>query len=95
MDTNAEIANYTQYLASIQAPYYDLLQNIYLPSLNLWKNPYTEALSLDVVGQDFIDKNPLNNTNIIAFWSNYLKTSLYDTDTRITDVVVDEPMMDG
>jgi hypothetical protein len=95
VDTTSEITNYTTYLASIQAPYYDLLQNIYLPSLNLWKNPYTEELSLAVVGQDFIDKNPLNNTNIIAFWSNYLKTSLYDTDTRITDVVVDEPTMDG
>ena len=48
-DTTTEIQTYATYLSSIQAPYYYLLQRIYLPSLNLWKNPYTQALSLDVV----------------------------------------------
>lgn len=94
-DTNTEIGTYTTYLSSIQAPYYDLLKNIYLPSLNLRKNQYTNTLSLDVVGQDFIDKNPLNDTNIIAFWSDYLKSSLNDTDTHISDVVVEDATMDG
>gem|GEM_PF-4701203 len=38
------IANYTRY----EAPYSYFLEYIYLPRLNVWKNPFTEKVSINL-----------------------------------------------
>jgi len=47
--TEGEITKYTDYLHSLQVPYTYLLKYIYLPSLNVWKENYTDKIDTDLI----------------------------------------------
>jgi hypothetical protein len=47
--TQGEITKYTDYLHSLQIPYTYLLQYIYLPSLNVWKEKYTNKIDTNLI----------------------------------------------
>ena len=38
--------------------YSDFLRNLLLPSLNIWKNPYTQQVDLSLLGKKYLDNNP-------------------------------------
>ena len=41
-----------------QKSYYEvLLQNIYLPSLNVWKDPYTKDFDMSILWQKYLEKD--------------------------------------
>ncbi|MEI6672207.1 MAG: hypothetical protein WCL02_02345 [bacterium] len=44
-----EISKYTDYLHALQIPYTYLLKYIYLPSLNVWKENYTDKIDTDLI----------------------------------------------
>lgn len=44
-----EIAKYTDYLYSLQVPYTYLLKYIYLPSLNVRKENYTDTIDINLI----------------------------------------------
>lgn len=46
---NAEISKYTEYLHGLQIPYTYLLKYIYLPSLNVWEENYTENIDVNLI----------------------------------------------
>ena len=48
-NTEGEITKYTDYLHSLQVPYTYLLKYIYLPSLNVWKENYTDKIDTDLI----------------------------------------------
>lgn len=47
--TKGEINKYTEYLHSLQIPYTYLLKYIYLPSLNVWKENYTDTIDSNLI----------------------------------------------
>lgn len=47
--TKGEISKYTDYLHSLQIPYIYLLKYRYLPSLNVWKENYTETIDTNLI----------------------------------------------
>lgn len=47
--TEGEITKYTDYLSSLQVPYTYLLQYIYLPSLNVRKEKYTDKIDTNLL----------------------------------------------
>jgi hypothetical protein len=49
MLTEGEINKYSDYLASLQVPYTYLLQYIYLPSLNVRKEKYTDKIDTNLI----------------------------------------------
>ena len=49
-DMKSDISTYSNYLADLQVPYTYFLQYIYLPSLNIWKDPYTHQIDPDLIG---------------------------------------------
>lgn len=53
IDENAlmqnEISKYNDYLSALQVPYTYLLQYIYLPSLNVWKEKYTDKIDINLI----------------------------------------------
>ncbi len=63
--TQWEITKYTDYLNALQVPYTYLLQYIYLPSLNVWKEKYTNKIDVDLVGLKFLEKNPYNDITLL------------------------------
>jgi len=38
--------------------YSDFLRNFLLPSLNIWKDPYTQQIDLSILGKKYLQKNP-------------------------------------
>ena len=57
-----------------QKNYYEvLLQNIYLPSLNIWKNPYTKNIDLWILWQKYLEMNKFQDLYLIQYRSDFIK----------------------
>ena len=49
-----------------QKDYYEvLLQNIYLPSLNIWKDPYTKNFNMSILWQNYLDSDKFQDLYLI------------------------------
>ena len=57
-----------------QKNYYEtLLQNIYLPSLNVWKNPYTKNFDVGIVWQKYLETDKFQDLYLIQYRSDFIK----------------------
>ena len=65
--------------------YETLLQNIYLPSLNVWKDPYTKNFDITVMGQKYLEKDKFQDLYLIQYWSDFIKYVWNDADYNIVD----------
>ncbi|UFX83052.1 hypothetical protein [Candidatus Absconditicoccus praedator] len=61
------------YMDELQAPYHHFLNDFYLPSLNIWQEPFSEEIDKELFGQRFLDDNPYLDTNLIDEWSNFFR----------------------
>ena len=71
--TEKDLAIYSKYLAELQIPYTYFLQQIYLPSLNIWKDPYTNQISIDIIGMKYLQKNPYDDIKLLQKRSDFFK----------------------
>ncbi len=86
-----EIERYEIYKENLQYPYTYFLQYLLLPKLNIRKNSYTEELSINILGKNFLDKNPYNDINLmqkrVDFFSNTNQNELNQIkDIKIGDI---------
>ncbi len=95
MLTEGEIRKYSDYLSSLQVPYTYLLQYIYLPSLNIWKEKYTNKIDINLIGIKFLEQNPFNDITLLQKRGDFFK-DLWDNnesndvqDMKIGDIVED------
>ena len=72
-NTEGEITKYTDYLHSLQVPYTYLLKYIYLPSLNVWKENYTDKIDTDLIWIKFLEKNPYNDITLLQKRGDFFK----------------------
>jgi hypothetical protein len=68
-----DITTYDTYLADLQVPYTYLLQYIYLPTLNIRKDHYTQQINPDIIGLQFLQKNPYTDITLLQTWSDFFK----------------------
>lgn len=94
--TEWEITKYTDYLSSLQVPYTYLLKYLYLPSLNVWKENYTEKIDTNLIWIKFLEKNPFNDITLLQKRGDFFK-NLGDNnesndilDMKIGDFVEDD-----
>lgn len=75
--TNEEITSekerYEWYFKLLHAPYDNFMQYLYLPRLNIWKNPYTNEIDTTLIGRNFLEVNPYTDLFLITRWSDYFK----------------------
>ena len=71
--TEGEITKYTDYLHSLQVQYTYLLKYIYLPSLNVWKENYTDKIDTDLIWIKFLEKNPYNDITLLQKRGDFFK----------------------
>ena len=96
MTTKADITTYSNYLASLQIPYTYFLQYMYLPSLNIRRNPYTQQIDPDIIGLQYLQKNPYNDITLLQKRSDFFKNvgdnneSNDITDINIGDITEDQ-----
>lgn len=72
-NTEWEILKYTDYLHSLQLPYTYLLKYIYLPSLNVWKQNYTDKIDINLIWIKFLEKNPYNDITLLQKRGDFFK----------------------
>jgi len=91
-----EITKYTDYLHALQIPYIYLLKYIYLPSLNVWKENYTDNIDTNLIWIKFLEKNPYNDITLLQKRGDFFK-NLGDNnesndvlDMKIGDFVEDD-----
>ncbi len=64
-------------ILSYQISYQYFLTHKLLPSLNIWKNPFTQKIDLTIVWDKFLDMkyNLFIDTNLIKYWTSFLTHS--------------------
>ena len=81
-----EVLTGRQMFRDQQKNYYEiLLQNIYLPSLNVWKNPYTKNFDMSVLWQKYLEKDKFQDLYLIQYWSDFVKYVWNDADYNTID----------
>lgn len=71
-----------------QKDYYEvLLQNIYLPSLNVWKDPYTKNFNMWVLWQKYLESDKFQDLYLIQYWSDFAKYVGNDADYNTIDQI--------
>lgn len=69
-----------------QKSYYEvLLQNIYLPSLNIWKDPYTKDFNMGILWQRYLETDKFQDLYLIQYWSDFAKYVGNDADYNTID----------
>ena len=71
-----------------QKSYYEvLLQNIYLPSLNIWKNQYTQNFDMTILWQKYLDADKFQDLYLIQYWSDFIKYVWNDADYNTVESI--------
>jgi len=69
-----------------QKNYYEvLLQNIYLPTLNVWKDPYTKNFNMWILWQKYLETDKFQDLYLIQYWSDFAKYVWNDADYNTID----------
>lgn len=63
--TKEEEDRFVQYQELLQMPYGYFMQYRLLPTLNIWKNPYTQTVDTSLIAQRFLEENPYTDLAII------------------------------
>lgn len=71
--------------------YTDFLKNLLLPSLNIWKDPYTKEIDLSILGKKYLDHNPYQDISLLSQWSSIVKDSGKDVgDNEVVNMKIGE-----
>jgi hypothetical protein len=68
-----EVQRYNDYIQALQIPYTELLQYIYLPQLNIRKDPYLGSIDTELIGKKFLENNPYNDILLLQQRSDFFK----------------------
>jgi len=80
-DNIAEEISEDEIFKQQQKDYYEvLLQNIYLPSLNIWKDPYTKNFNMSILWQNYLESDKFQDLYLIQYWSDFAKYVWNDAD---------------
>ena len=76
--------------------YNEFLRNFLLPSLNIWKNPYTKEIDISMMWKKYLDLNPYQDISLLSQWSSIIRDSWKEvwlnevTDMKIWDIIEDD-----
>ena len=74
-DIKDEIVRYDGYKKELQSSYTNFFQYILVPKLNIRKEEYTNKINIDLVGENFLEKNPYNDINLYQKRSNFFSST--------------------
>lgn len=71
--------------------YTEFLRNLLLPSLNIWKDPYTKEVDLSILGKKYLDTNPYQDISLLSQWSSIIRESGKDVgDNEVVNMKIGE-----
>jgi len=83
-----EVQRYEKYVDTLQIPFEYFLQYIYLPRLNIRKDPYLGDIDTTLIGINFLEKNPYNDVQLLQTWSDFFKRVWENESNQITNITV-------
>lgn len=87
-DNIEEVVTSRELFKKQQKSYYEvLLQNIYLPSLNIWKDPYTKNFDMTLLWQRYLENDKFQDLYLIQYWSDFAKYVWNDADYNTIDSI--------
>lgn len=86
---------YNQYMA----PYNHFLSHIFLPSLDIWKDKFSQKINVDIFWWEYLDKAAYIDLNLVRYWSEYFEKSykwkFYQWErNRVDNILVDDMQSD-
>ena len=83
-----QVTSYGNYRKQLSLPYTYFLHYVYTPSLNIWKDPFTQKIDTNLVWEKYLVKNPYNDIALIQKRTNFFKdmgsVDQYNTITNIS-----------
>lgn len=73
INNSKEKVELTEKFEKLQVSYNYFLKQLYLPSLNIWKNDFTDELDLSIYWEKYLEKNSYIDTNLLSDWSWFFK----------------------
>lgn len=71
--------------------YSEFLRNLLLPSLNIWKDPYSQEIDLSIMGKKYLDTNPYQDIALLSQWSSIIRESGKDVwDNEVVNMKIGE-----
>jgi hypothetical protein len=90
IDLHNEERLITNNLESYRVPFNVFLRFLYLPSLNVWKDPFLGTVDTTLMGSRFLENNPYTDISLINQWTDFFKHMGSDTYNDIDAIVVNE-----
>ena len=76
-------------LSEMKNPDYKFMDNLFLPSINIWKDTYTWELTDELMWQDYMELNNFIDTNLLVNWSDFFSNMWEDfPDNDITTISI-------
>lgn len=84
-----EIERYNYYLSILQSPYSNFMKHIFLPELNIRKDPFTKKIDTSIIWIKYLEKNPYSDIKLIQKRSNFVK-NVWDNNefNQIENIVI-------
>ena len=71
--------------------YNEFLRNFLLPSLNIWKDPYTNVIDITMMWRKYLDKNPYQDISLMAQWSSVIWDSWKEVwVNEVVDITIED-----
>lgn len=83
-----ETQRYEDHKKELQSSYTNFLQYFLVPKLNIRKEPYTDKLNLNLIGENFLEQNPFNDINLYQKWSNFFSSTEKNQVNTINDLQI-------
>lgn len=96
LEISKDTERYNKYLSTLQSPYSYLMRHIFLPQINIWKDPFMWDIDISIIWAKFLEKNPYNDIKLIQKWSDFFKNVWNNNefneieDILIWDIIEDE-----
>jgi hypothetical protein len=72
-DIKNQIKETKEHRMRLSLPYDNLLHFLYIPSLNIWENPFTNEIDTNLIGEKFLKNNPYSDISLIQQWTDFFK----------------------
>lgn len=67
------IKQYTRRREELSLPFDHLMNLFYVPSLNLWRDPFTNTIDTSLIGKKYLQHNRYSDIALIEEWTNFFK----------------------
>lgn len=75
----------------LSLPFNNFLHMFYVPTINIWKDPFTDEIDTDLIGKKYIENNPYGDIALIQKWTDFFRdVSVGDSFNTVNDVVIGE-----